>query len=138
VNNFVNSGKTVIVHNEFILLAQEMCLLPLTSELRKKFNILFLPLTDEGLEELPIEITSLCVPLSGRGTVIYVEAEFFGGVGTQANTIFKEGYQIRKVLISKHAINETLRSLGVKQENGSEEFSALGLEKHRDTDQWLA
>jgi len=38
--------------------------------------------------------------------------------------------------VSQFAINEALRALGVKASGMFDEFEAVGLGQHRDTDEW--
>jgi hypothetical protein len=56
-------------------------MVPLGSVMRKQYGIPFLPLTDEGRAELPSVLRDLCSNLAAHGSVAYIEAEFFGGVG---------------------------------------------------------
>ena len=62
-------------------------MIPLGSMARKLHRLPFLPLTDEGVEELPPPLHGLCSSLNLHGPVAYVEAEFFGGSGTQAEAL---------------------------------------------------
>jgi len=107
------------------------------SRIREQHGISFLPLTDGGQDVVPHEIESLCLQLSGGGKLAYVEAEFFGGVGTQACALYENGQAIGHLEISPEAINHSLNFLGVFKEGDSDEFEALSLDKHRDIEDWL-
>jgi hypothetical protein len=111
-------------------------LAPLTSEVRKRYDIPVFPLTDEGLETLPQSVESLCLQLSRHGLVAYLEAEFWGGSGMQAHALFKDGVSLGPAVIGEHAINQALRSFGVSPGSHHDEFAAVGLGRYRNTDDW--
>jgi hypothetical protein len=77
--------------------------------------------------------------LSAAGRVAYVETEYFGGVGTQAAAVWENG---RTILGPKQAdigpINDALRLLGVACTQTQDEFAVAGLDRHRETEDWLA
>jgi len=118
----------------FVPLPQGKALIPLTDDIRDNHGIPFLPLTDEGKEEIPASIESLADQF--KGAIAYVEAEFFGGDGIQASAVWKEGKLIFGPLVDVSAINEALRRLGVTKGNHHDEFDSLGLGTYRDTNQW--
>jgi hypothetical protein len=111
---------------------------PLTSEVRKRYDIAVFPLTDEGLETLPQSVESLCRELSRNGLVAYLEAEFWGGGGIQAHALFKDGVSLGPAVIGEYAINQALRRFGVPLGGYHDEFAAVGLGRYRDTDAWLS
>ena len=113
-------------------------MLPLSTEALKVHGISFCPLTDEGEESLPPQLLKLCEQLSKQCMLAYIEAEFFGGAGAQAHTLFSEGKAIGQAVVSESAINDALRYLGVAKDEGHDEFEAVGLNQHRDTDEWVA
>lgn len=111
-------------------------MLPLDSTARELLDVPYLPLTDEGVEELPETISSAGERLSGQCKLVYVEAEFFGGIGGQASALFENGTATGAVGIGSDAINTALRWLGVLLREHEDEFEAAGLGAHRDTDAW--
>ena len=113
-------------------------MIPLTSEALACHDILSFLLAEEAGEEVPPQLLSLCEQLSTKCSLAYIEAEFFGGAGTQAHAFFSEGKAVGRAVISENAINEALRYLGVKRGEAHDEFEAVGLDQHRDTDAWLA
>jgi hypothetical protein len=119
-----------------IPLRSDMVLLPLTTEALKTYGITFCPLTDEGEEELPPALQRICEQLSERCSLAYIEAEFFGGGGSQAHALFSEGMLLGKTIVSESAINDALRYLGVAKGDAVDEFEAVGLGQHRNTDAW--
>ena len=120
-----------------VRLPQDMVLIPLDTDQRLKLDIEFCPLTDGGATELPAPLIILASKLSQNGHIAYIEAEIFGGTGIQASQQFSHGKAISTITIEINAINIALKSLGVSQTNTSEEFDAIGLGNHRDTDQWV-
>ena len=119
-----------------VQLVQGFEMLPMTSEFREIHGIPFLPLTDEGSEDLPVTIESFCTELSIGQQIVYVEAEFFGGDGVQACAVFTNGKLETNAVIGDAAINDALVALGVDKQSFHDEFDALGLNHHRDTDDW--
>lgn len=90
-----------------------------------------------GDDQLPFELIALCAAVSENGSVAYVEAEFFGGDGTQAAAIFKNGKELGPTVVATEAINGALAAIGVQRLNHKDEFDALELGRHRDTEKWL-
>ena len=113
-------------------------MLPLSTEALKVHGLSFCPLTDEGEESLPPQLLKLCEQLSKQCMLAYIEAEFFGGAGAQAHALFSEGKAIGQAVVSESAINDALRYLGVAKDEAHDEFEAVGLGQHRDTDGWVA
>lgn len=114
-------------------------LVPIGKVMRGKFGIPFLPLTDEGHALLPASIEKLCRLLSATSKVAYIEAELFGGAGTQAFVLFERGERIAGPVTDPSAINEALKMLGVESNTPeTDEFDFVGLGRHRGTDQWLS
>ena len=112
-------------------------MLPLTDALLEQHEIIFLPLTDEGLADLPDNIKSACEILSVKNKLAYIEAEYFGGAGTQACAVFSNGKMVAAPTISESAINQALKTLGVTKNSNFDEFEAVGLNAERDTNKWV-
>jgi hypothetical protein len=93
------------------------------------------------------------VGLSRGGAVAYVEAEFFGGTGSQAAVVWRDGAVVLPPTVTTDepgergerielgdpdwAINRALQVLGASAEGAIDEFEAVGLRAHRDTEDWL-
>jgi hypothetical protein len=116
-----------------VALPQSKALLPLIERMREERAIPFLPLTDEGVGEVPKAIEELAARAK---KVAYVEAEFFGGDGTQAAAIWEEGRLVFGPIVADDAINQGLRQLGIAKQGAFDEFAALNLGRHRDTEDW--
>ncbi|MYN05396.1 hypothetical protein GTP41_25180 [Pseudoduganella sp. DS3] len=111
-------------------------MIPLGTIAREFHGIPFLPLTDEGDVELPSALTQLCTQIAMRGDFAYIEAEVFGGAGTQAYVLFSGG-KAGSPIVANDAINYALQLLGVRTGKDSDEFESVGLGRHRETDSWL-
>jgi len=122
---------------EIIELQENMQMIPLGTSVQERYGIPFLPLTDDGATEMLVSLRSLCQKIGADAKVAYIEAEIFGGMGTQANAIIERNGDVSGPVIAVDAINSALRCLGVKPIKGQDEFDAVGLGKHRDTDNWL-
>lgn len=117
-------------------LRQGFEMLPFTNAFIKTHRISFLPLTDVGSGQLPESIRKLCTTLSKGKQLAYVEAEFFGGAGTQACIVFGNGEVEWGPVVSEIAINSAMAFLGAKKQSFHDEFEALGLNEHSDTEDW--
>jgi len=115
-----------------------MQMVPLGGLAREIHGIPFLPLTDDGEVELPSALQTLCARLGAHGPVAYIEAELFGGGGTQAHALFPAPGIDAVIRIADDAINQALGWLGVTAGDGKDEFTTAGLGKYRDTDAWLS
>jgi hypothetical protein len=112
----------------------------------------FLPATDALDDELgggesPHEefwrltqgLARLGAEMSRGGPVAYVETDYFGGSGDQAAMVWEDGEVLsepRKTRLG--AINDALLRLGVEKGDADDRFDALGLGRHRHTDDWAA
>lgn len=82
---------------------------------------------------------------SRAGAVAYVEAEYFGGVGRQCTAVWSAGaLSLGPLTLDEHQqipmqgtpISVALRSLGALRTPGADEFAAVGLQRHRETEGW--
>ena len=101
-------------------------------------------------ESLPGGLTQLLEECSRHTPVAYVEAEFFGGTGQQASVVWEQGALAFGPVIDPpetdpppalgdRAINQALRWMGIRPDAASiDEFEAIDLGRHRETDDWLA
>lgn len=93
-------------------------------------------LVAEG-DGLGVSYAAACIAISRNGCLSYVEAEFFGGSGTQGSAVFRNGKKAGSIIVDEHAINDALVEIGVQRLNHQDEFDALGLGKYRNTEDWL-
>ncbi len=121
---------------KLVRLPQQMGLIPISAAVRSRYGILSVPLIDEGITSVPPGLHDLVHPLVGGGAIAYVEAEFFGGDGTQAYILWDQHGEHSAPVLHPSAINEVLRRLGVKRTETTDEFDAVDLARHRHTDRW--
>ncbi|MFD5573082.1 hypothetical protein [Streptomyces cadmiisoli] len=100
-----------------------------------------------GFCRLPGGFEKTLADWSVRGPVAYVEAEYFGGVGEQRAAVWEGGTIVLGPLHLEEGrpfppagspISQALRRLGVVAGPGEDEFSAVGLVRHRHGEAWLA
>lgn len=119
-----------------VRLPQAKAMVPLSKRMRQDHDIPCLPLTDEGVVVLPESIALVVESMAKSGKVAYVEAEFFGGTGTQACVTWDVTGQVSQPMVDESAINAALKFLGVRIEDHQDEFDALGLGRCRTTEDW--
>jgi hypothetical protein len=117
-------------------LPQALSMLLFTRKFLEQRKFPLRPLMDDDAKTLPKEIEELCARIAGHSRAAYVEAEFFGGAGTQGCALFQEGRRTEDIQIHGKAVNHALRFLGVSVAGEYDEFAALGLGKFRDADSW--
>lgn len=121
-----------------VALPQDLGLLPLVGGLLKMLRPLAPADAPPRLDYPAPEVVWLAARLSAGGRVVYVEAEFFGGVGEQYSVGWEGGAVAWGPLAAPDAINQALRWLGVTVEpDAPDEFDTLGLGRHRFTERWL-
>jgi hypothetical protein len=118
-----------------VSLPQNLGLIPLKGVVRRVLRLSQCPLTDEPPQPLSEAFVALLERLSDRARVVYLEAEFFGGAGLQASVLAEQGH-LDEPVIGRSAINEALEFFGVDTGEAVDAFDALGLGRHRDTEDW--
>ncbi|MFB6849601.1 hypothetical protein ACFCXS_32740 [Streptomyces sp. NPDC056373] len=127
-------------------IGQGLSLLPVTDALRESVADGGRP-GALGFHGLPGAFEEILADWSTRGPVAYVEAEYFGGVGEQGAAVWDGGGLVLGPLRVEEgepfapagsAVSQALRRLGVVRSAGQDEFSAVGLDRHRCTDAWGA
>ncbi|KUH36395.1 MULTISPECIES: hypothetical protein [Streptomyces] len=102
---------------------------------------------DLGFWGLPGGFDTLLAQWSVAGPVAYVEAEYFGGDGEQRAAVWADGAlalgpldEPTKKRFSRAVspIPQALRRLGARRSLGEDEFEAMGLGRHRSTEDWIA
>ena len=69
-------------------------------------------------------------------SIAFVEAEYFGGAGTQAAVVFSDG-KVGAAIKAPRAIDGALRELGVIAVAPMDEFDTLCLGRHRQLERWV-
>ncbi|MGW1894207.1 hypothetical protein ACWCP6_28790 [Streptomyces sp. NPDC002004] len=100
-----------------------------------------------GFWRLPRGAEKTLAAWSVSGPVAYVEAEYFGGVGEQRAAVWDGGTLVLGPLHVEEGqpfppagspISQALRRLGVAAGADEDEFSAVGLDRHRHGEAWIA
>ncbi|MCR6485526.1 hypothetical protein M8542_22105 [Amycolatopsis sp. OK19-0408] len=100
----------------------------------------------EGFWKAPRGFGRLLAAVSADGAVAYVEADFFGGSGSQCAQVWNRGEVVlgplrldvgERPAVGGSPISRALRELGVVRGGHFDEFEAIGLGRHRETDAWL-
>ncbi|MFF4143160.1 hypothetical protein ACFY0A_17450 [Streptomyces sp. NPDC001698] len=99
-----------------------------------------------GFWRLPGGFEKTLAAWSAGGPVAYVEAEYFGGVGEQRAAVWDGGTIVLGPLHVEEGepfppagspISQALRRLGAVASAGEDEFSAVGLDRHRHGEAWI-
>ncbi|PJN40136.1 hypothetical protein CG747_13750 [Streptomyces sp. CB02959] len=126
-------------------LGQQLSLLPMTDVLFDALTVAGAPELD-GFRKTPARFDRALAACSAHGPVAYVEAEYFGRVGTQSAQVWDGGEVVLGPVCLAEGqpdpsdgtpISQALRRLGVAKGNHVDEFDAVALGRHRDTDDWL-
>ncbi|MFJ9246782.1 hypothetical protein [Streptomyces sp. NPDC101776] len=121
-------------------LGQGLSLLPMTSEVLDAVSAGDTA-RSLGFWRLPAGFERRLAEWSTAGPVAYVEAEYFGGAGEQRVVVWADGALAwgpsdqRAMGISP--ISQALRRLGATSGPGQDEFTAVGLDRHRHNDDWI-
>ncbi|WP_055630889.1 hypothetical protein [Streptomyces hirsutus] len=127
-------------------LSQDLWLLPMTDALFDAVTVAGAPELD-GFWKAPAGLDRLLTKCSETGPVAYIEADYFGGAGTQTAQVWDAGHVVLGPLRLAQGepwpktgtpISQALRRLGAAKGNHVDEFAAVGLGRHRDTDDWLS
>jgi len=125
-------------------LAQGLGLLPISDELHDRIST-----TDAdamGFWLLPGGFGDVLAAWSHSGPMAYIEADYFGGTGQQRAGVWDEGRLAFGPLhngadepfpAEGSPISQALRHLGAQRGNQGDEFDAVGLIRHRDTEDWI-
>ncbi|MFE9373130.1 hypothetical protein ACFYM2_25650 [Streptomyces sp. NPDC006711] len=127
-------------------LRQGLSLMPMTDHV-------FEAVTDGGgrgdlaFWKLPGGFETLLARWSSAGPVAFVEAEYFGGVGEQRAAVWAGGALALGPLVEPgekrfsraiSPISQALHQLGARGNLGEDEFKAVGLDRHRNNDDWIS
>ena len=120
-------------------LDQGLSLIPLTEAFTVALKAQYgagLDIVFEDLSSLAGSAAHWAAQASHTSPVAFLEAEFFGGWGSQAGIGWQTGQIVFGPLEANHAINEALRWLGAKPDEGMDEFDTLRLGRYRATEEW--
>ncbi|WP_225992740.1 hypothetical protein [Actinomadura rudentiformis] len=135
-----------ITEARIVPLSQHLSLLPMTDALFDAVTVAGAPGLD-GFWKAPAGFDRVLATCSAAGPVAYIEADYFGGVGTQTAQVWDAGKVILGPLhlaegesspAAGTPISQALRRLGAVKGDHIDEFDAVGLGRHRNTDRWLS
>jgi len=103
-----------------------------------------------GDSRIYVNAVRWAVASSSHGPIAYVEADFFGGTGSQEAIVARDGALVfgasrsntfagscKASRVRKWAINGALSHLGVRATLFGDRFDAVGLSRFRETEDWL-
>lgn len=114
-------------------------------------NIIAIPISDDFYDEINKEqitkvqdyeyltdaLKQLCSDFSKIARTAYIEAEYFGGVGTQNAIVWEASDIVFEETLSGNAINKALQQLCVTRTDDRDEFDTVQLGRHRSNECWL-
>ncbi|WP_326715026.1 MULTISPECIES: hypothetical protein [unclassified Streptomyces] len=95
---------------------------------------------------LPSGVDVMLAEWSKAGPVAYVESEYFGGVGEENSAVWRDGclalgplhlLEGEPVAAQGSPVAQALRELGIRAAGSSDEFAAVGLDRHRASEDWI-
>lgn len=125
-----NSSKLVDLNNQISMIS-------MTDELFDEMNKLETSPEISSFEFLTENIEKKTLELIGIKELAYVESEFFGGQGGHIGLIWKNGQRDFVGDFKRSTMNEILKKLGVIKTGTKDEFETIGLDKHRQTEDWV-
>jgi hypothetical protein len=126
-------------------LEQGLALIPLTTELLASLDQPDGAVV-AGFDFFPRGLGRRLSAWSKAGPIAYAEADYFGGRGSQRGAVWVDGkielgplgVETGEGLPAEGSpISQVLRRLGARRPHGADEFEAVGLGRHRHTEDWL-
>ncbi|MEU8796714.1 hypothetical protein [Spirillospora sp. NPDC048819] len=141
----LRSATDGLAHARLAALRQGLALLPVTDDL---FDAVGDPAADRlpGFPMLPGGFDRTLAAWSHAGPVAYAEADYFGGTGEQHAAVWDGGHLVFGPLHTPEdepfsklgsPISQALRQLGADAGREFDEFAAVGLGRHRATEDWI-
>jgi hypothetical protein len=137
------AGSNTEAH--IVPLGQHLSLMPMTAALFDAVTVAGARELD-GFWKAPAGFGSTLAACSASGPVAYVEADYFGGTGMQSAQVWDGGKVVLGPLhlpegqpapAAGRPISQALRQLGVAKAGHFDEFDAVKLGRHRETQDWL-
>jgi hypothetical protein len=99
-----------------------------------------IPFDPLDLDALDDAFGPLFAPASIGGSIAYVHIEMFGGPADEVVAVWRDGEMVWCASgeeLDERLSHEAFRMIGVEAPAGGDEFDALGLGRHRETEAWL-
>lgn len=127
-------------------LVQGFAMLPITDAVAREIAPGRTSIEPENLRipDMAAGVANIAEELSRSGPVAYISTEYFGGAGGQDVVVWDGGRVILQLSDGSEGsiawpnspVSQALRTIGVKAEDGKDEFDTVGLGTHRSTDRW--
>ena len=130
-------------------LPQGYGLVPVTSQVLDRLGGVMAGPLGDAFWFLSPAVEALARKVSRAGPIAYLEADMFGGTGSQAAVAWRDGEVWLEPVATEFgwpppdpaanwqwAFNLALRELGVDRGEGLDEFDAVSLGRHRHTEDW--
>jgi len=125
-----------------ISLRKGLFLVPITDELFDAIGEQYPNVEDARSEvfwKFPGSLATVFQRVSAHGPIAYIETDYFGGAGTQAAAVWRDGRLLMSPAKARRGpINRALRHLGVRFTWPRDAFQTVGLHRYRDNDDWIA
>ncbi|MFN2451697.1 MAG: hypothetical protein ABR541_05025 [Candidatus Dormibacteria bacterium] len=134
---------------QVVRLDPSLSLVPLTDELFDELASATGQTHDDAFAKFPPGLDPVLAELSRTAPIAYVEANYFGGMGSQAAALWQGGdlrYGPERIdddvvdprPISERPVNRALRRLGVRVDpDALDEWDTVRLSRHADSEDWL-
>jgi hypothetical protein len=135
-----NEAKSFLAEHR-ISLAQDFTMIVVTEELCEEVADNYLCDENNPYKEFLMLSGSLAAwakEISKLTPIAYLEAEYFGGVGRQSAIVWHKGSFIFGPLSGEIGpINKALQLLGAQAVGAQDEFDSIGLNRKRNTEDWI-
>jgi hypothetical protein len=122
-------------------LAQGYTMILVTDEFCEEIAVKFSANEEEsasGFSMLTENLAAWAKQISKLTPVAYIEAEYFGGAGEQSAIVWdKSEIKLGPISAEIGPINQALSFLGAKVLSANDEFEAVGLNRGRDSEDWI-
>ncbi|QGQ96589.1 hypothetical protein EHS13_17765 [Paenibacillus psychroresistens] len=135
-DNIVNISRDKYKNLNIINLYNNLVIIPLTDELFDEVNE-NRSVSIKNYKYFTDRIGLFCSNISMISKIAYVEAEYFGGIGSQNGIVWDKEKVFFEETLSDNAINKALEILGIKKSKDKDEFDTVGFGRHRNVDDWI-
>ncbi len=112
-------------------------MIPMTDELFDEINEMSSSSGISTFEFLTENIEQKTIQIIGHRELAYVESEFHGGQGGHIGIIWQNGKRKMLTEFDKSIMNKILKELGINRTLLKDEFETVGLDKNRQTENWI-
>lgn len=117
-------------------LGQGLCLIPMTEQLFDQINNYVSSNEISSFKYLTENVEREILKCINNKELAYVEADYFGGTGSQIGIVWKEGKRYMEFASGQNVINKVLSFLGAISNSEKDEFATLQLDKYSNTEDW--